>query len=539
MKTRFFILILITIVLVFIFINVFIDKSITNNNALTLDSNVKEKDLGLKAITESVSKDAKISIYDDYLVESFLNGAEFNDILLSIRKAVDPFTYNDEQSMTHGFKVIDMIEQLGTARIRINDPLKFINFLEKEDIEFDVGRNAPLSTPKYPSSRILEAEESFSGTSMEWLGVNEDRKKAGSGVKVAILDTGIDAKHESLIGMRISEISLLDDDGSNLNLGHGSAIASVIAGQRNDFMGMAPSSEILSIRVLNENGEGDSFTVAKGIVTAVDQGADIINLSLGGFGSSSVMDNAIEYAKSKNVLLVSAVGNDGTQAVSYPASHNDVVAVTSVDANARVSSFSNFGPEVDISAPGVGIFTAWEDNEFVQSSGTSIATAFVTGALASELSRSPSLNKTEVLNALYTNADETEKPGMDIWSGRGVLNMRRVEQRDTPGIIDVAVVGYYFDPENLTNLGTAPFSVTIQNQGTSWIQSTNLKVNYKGLEKNFRIGNLNVGESRSEKLYFDSGVQNKDLHIRSEVSVINGTDQFPVNNKRESVLTLP
>ena len=222
------------------------------------------------------------------------------------------------------------------------------------------------------------------------------------------------------------------------------------------------------------------------------------------------MDNAIEYAISKNVLLVSAVGNDGTQAVSYPASHNDVVAVTSVDANARVSSFSNFGPEVDISAPGVGIFTAWEDNEFVQTSGTSIATAFVTGALASELSRSPSLNKTEVLNALYTNADETEKPGMDIWS-EGVLNMW--VERGYSGIIDVAVVGYYFDPENLTNLGT--FSVTIQNQGTSWIQSTNLKVNFKGLEKNFRIGNLNAGESRSEKLYFDSGVQNKDLHIRS------------------------
>ena len=176
-----------------------------------------------------------------------------------------------------------------------------------------------------------------------------------------------------------------------------------------------------SIRVLNENGEGDSFTVAKGIVTAVDQGADIINLSLGGFGSSSVMDNAIEYAKSKNVLLVSAVGNDGTQAVSYPASHNDVVAVTSVDANARVSSFSNFGPEVDISAPGVGIFTAWEDNEFVQTSGTSIATAFVTGALASEPQCSPSLNKTEVLNALYTNADETENSGKDIWSGRGCV----------------------------------------------------------------------------------------------------------------------
>ena len=86
-------------------------------------------------------------------------------------------------------------------------------------------------------------------------------------------------------------------------------------------MGIAPSTEILSVRVLNENGEGDSFTVAKGIVEAVDQGADIINLSLGSMDSSIVMDNAIEYAKLNNVLMVSAVGNEGVQGVSFPARH--------------------------------------------------------------------------------------------------------------------------------------------------------------------------------------------------------------------------
>ena len=143
MKIRLFILILITIILVFIFINVFINKTITNNNALTLDPNVQEKDMGLKAITESASKEANIFIHDDYLVESFFEEAEFNDILLSIRKADDTFTHIDEQSLTHGFKIIDMIDQLGSMRIRINDPLKFINFLEKEDIEFNVGEIYP------------------------------------------------------------------------------------------------------------------------------------------------------------------------------------------------------------------------------------------------------------------------------------------------------------------------------------------------------------------------------------------------------------
>ena len=183
-----------------------------------------------------------------------------------------------------------------------------------------------------------------------------DRKDAGKGVKVAIIDTGVDTSHDSLSGIKITEISLLNEDDRHGNLGHGTGIASVIAGQTEDFVGIAPSTEIFSVRVLNES-DSDSFTVAKGIVEAVDQGADIINLSLGGMDSSIVMDNAIEYAKLNNVMVVSAVGNEGVQGVSFPARHKDVVAVASVDAKSRVSTFSNYGEEVDISAPGVGVFT--------------------------------------------------------------------------------------------------------------------------------------------------------------------------------------
>ena len=118
------------------------------------------------------------------------------------------------------------------------------------------------------------------------------------------------------------------------------------------------------------------------------------------------------------------------------------VAVASVDAKSKLSTFSNYGDEVDIAAPGVGVITAWEENEFIHFSGTSIATAFVTGALASELSYSSLEDKEDALNALYANADEAEKPGKDIWAGRGVLNVRRLEQRNTPGIVDAAA-GYY------------------------------------------------------------------------------------------------
>ena len=541
MKPRFLILLTLVLAGMFFITNLFRSESSQKISTVETVSIVakNERKTEAKPIpvliknTESMDR----AFWSDSLLENLLL-EELNDVLLHVR---NPLDFNDslDNFEKGGFEVIDRIDELGTFRVKIYEPVKFMEFLVENDNEFGVYKNVTLKSPTYPDSRMLEVEKPFMGSSMDWLGVRPDRNDAGKGVKVAIIDTGVDTSHVSLSGIKITEISLLNEDDSHGNLGHGTGITSVIAGQTEDFVGIAPSTEILSVRVLNESGEGDSFTVAKGIVEAVDQGADIINLSLGGMDSSIVMDNAIEYAKLNNVLMVSAVGNEGVQGVSFPARHKDVVAVASVDAKSRVSTFSNYGDEVDIAAPGVGVITAWEENEFIHFSGTSIATAFVTGALASELSYSSLEDKEDALNALYANADEAEKPGKDIWAGRGVLNVRRLEQRNTPGIVDAAVVGYYFDTEKITSSGTTPFFVTIQNQGTSWLQSTNLKVNYKGLEKNFKIGSINAGESRSEMLYYDAGVPDKKLHITSELSISGQTDQYPENNTRQSFLILP
>ena len=466
--------------------------------------------------------------------DNWLKG--LSDILLTVR---DPdYLWDAENLSMNGFEVTDRLDRIGTMRIKVHDPDAFARFLRDNADDFELHKNIRLKIPSVPEQRILEMEKSFAGTSMHWLGTKEDRWNSGTGIKVAVLDTGIDGNHESLSGLNFSEVSLVGED-SKTGTGHGTGIASIIAGQTEEFLGLAPASEILSVKVLGKDGEGDSFTIAQGIMLAVDQGADIINLSLGGGSSSVAIDNAIQYAKSRDVLLVSAVGNDGFNVVAYPARHQDVIAVSSVDANSRVSTFANFGPEVDLAAPGVGIFTAWENNGFVEFSGTSISAAFVTGALAHELSRSPLQNKKDAIDALYANVDETEKPGKDIWSGRGVLNMRRLDRRNTPGIVDAAIVGYYFDSSNLSSSGTTPFQVTVQNQGTTWIQSMNLRVKYKGIEKDFRLGNLSSGEIRSETLYMNSGTLSKELNISSELKIIGEPDQHPENNVRKSRLVLP
>ncbi|SVD63858.1 uncharacterized protein METZ01_LOCUS416712, partial [marine metagenome] len=270
-------------------------------------------------------------------------------------------------------------------------------------------------------------------------------------------------------------------------LGHGTAIASLIAGTVEGEEGLAPAAEILSIRVLDGEGGGDSFTVARGIVEAAERGAKVINLSLGSDTSSHVLENAVKYAQEKGAVVVAAVGNDGTRGVSFPARYEGVVGVTSVDAKGRQSAFANYGEEVDLAAPGIGVYAAWSDDQTVSFSGTSSSTAFVTGALAAEISRNPSMKSDQVADMLYRYANEAEKPGEDLWTGHGILNVGRVENRDVSGIRDAAVVGYYFDPAELKG-GTTPFLVNVQNQGTEWLKGISLEVEYNGLNRNYLIG---------------------------------------------------
>ena len=175
------------------------------------------------------------------------------------------------------------------------------------------------------------------------------------------------------------------------------------------------------------------------------EGADIINLSLGGEIGSHVLLQAVNFARSQGVSVVAAVGNEGVGSINYPAAYDGVLGVSSVGKNGRVSVFSNYGNEVDISAPGVGILTAWGDEEYVNFTGTSVSTAIVSAAIASELSRQPGLSAREVEQLLFDYANESEKPGFDVLAGHGILSLGRLENRYNQDYTDLALVGFHFD----------------------------------------------------------------------------------------------
>ena len=484
-----------------------------NQNALYPSNSFQYDELDMALLANSnVLKDLTIGFDSLESMDLFLSGAENN-----------------------GIQILDQMNELSFLRIRVSDLSKAAQFMEQWENEPQY--NYPVRAPVLPRAEFLEGEKSFGPNANEWLGVADKREEWGRGVKVAILDSGVDRLHDTLDGVFIEEVDLVG--GAEISKGHATAIASIIAGSKPSQLGLSPAVSLLSMRVLDEKGEGNSFTVAQGIVEATDRGANVINLSLGGTSRSEVMKNAVDYAHENGVLIVAAVGNDGVGEVSYPAKFENVIGVSSVDANGRQSSFANYGDGVDIAAPGVGVYTAWENEEMVAFSGTSVATAFISGALASEISKNPSLLPNQVVDLVYEYSNESEKPGFDEYTGNGILNMGRIENRNTPNINDGAIVGYYFDPKDMQG-GTTPFLVSIQNQGTSWLNNLNLEVKYRGVVRNFLFNDLDPGETRSEQLFLDgSNSSENGVRISSRLTIGTKEDYTPDNNTRVSTISLP
>ncbi|MCL4863502.1 MAG: S8 family serine peptidase [Caldilineaceae bacterium] len=225
---------------------------------------------------------------------------------------------------------------------------------------------------------------------------------SGAGVQVAILDTGVDLDHPAFAGRllagwdMVADDPLPQDEGSGLGWGHGTHVAGIIAR-------VAPESKLIPLRVLDANGLGNTFTLAYAIEWATEQGADVINLSLGAEADSQVLRTAVQYALDRGVTIVAAGGNRGTNQRQFPAAYPGVIGVTAVDEANRKADFANYGAAwVDLAAPGVGItstFVGPDGSGYASWSGTSMATAFVSGAaaLARPLLSAPSVTATQQL----------------------------------------------------------------------------------------------------------------------------------------------
>jgi subtilisin family serine protease len=256
-------------------------------------------------------------------------------------------------------------------------------------------------------------------------------------VLVAVLDTGVDATHPDLTGHVRAGADFVDGDADPRDeFGHGTAVAGVIAASTNNKVGVAGISwgaTVLAERVLGKQGSGSMCTVAAGIIDAVDAGAKVLNLSLGGPGDACplIVEKALSYAHDHGALVVVSAGNDGAKGnpVDYPAGCSGAFAVGATDTRDRKAGFSEYGPQVDITAPGVGILTTtWQEggkHGYAFESGTSLSAPIVTGAAALLLSKHPTWTPDQVRARLVATALDKGKRGRDDLYGAGIVDIGR------------------------------------------------------------------------------------------------------------------
>ena len=212
------------------------------------------------------------------------------------------------------------------------------------------------------------------------------RLTQGEGVKVAILDTGIDTDHQDLADAIIDSKDFTTDGIEDAN-GHGTHCAGVVGARLNGvgFVGVAPKSQLMIGKVLANNGSGAYSWITEGVYWAVESGADIISMSLGGPESDAELFKAIQYALFHGVYVICAAGNEGSlnqNSIGYPGRYGGVITVASHDRNGNPSGFSSRGGEVDVMAPGSEIWSTYKNGGYAELSGTSMATPFVAGLAA-------------------------------------------------------------------------------------------------------------------------------------------------------------
>ena len=254
-----------------------------------------------------------------------------------------------------------------------------------------------------------------------------------SDVTVAVIDTGVQSSHPDLYvqEFKVTGVNLTGD-----NNGHGTNVCGIIGATMDNGQGgagVAPFINLHSYRVANSSGGMSNDSIYYAIRQATNNGADVINLSLGSYFYSSVIQNAINYAHSYDVTIVAAMGNDGTNVKCYPAANKYVIAVAATDRANRRAYFSNYGSWCDISAPGVSLFSTYPGSTYAWMSGTSQATPVVVGAIALYMSFYGNPGPSKMEKILESAATKCSDSGM----GAGIVNAANMldSKPGTPGIM--------------------------------------------------------------------------------------------------------
>lgn len=349
----------------------------------------------------------------------------------------------------YGARVVKGIPDDGlfVLEVRTNDPDAVLSALEQDPRVFEAQGDDPVQTPpppppSDPSSQIMFAfdigpdpmgyvnQAAFAQINL----FGAHQYATGAGVRVAVLDTGVDLTHPDLAGRlgpgynaidpSLPPDDVVEPDKSNVGVGHGTMVAGIIAV-------IAPEATILPVKVLDADGLGRASDVIEGIYWAIRNQARVINMSFGAPSSSKAIRRAIQAARVAGIVLVASAGNAGTDVAQCPAALPGVIAVSSVEEDNTKSPWAAYGPFVDLVAPGNGIRSTFAGGVYATWSGTSFTAAMVSGAaaLVRELRPHGGANAIEkILERTATSVDDVN-PDYAGQLGSGLLNVLEAVRR--------------------------------------------------------------------------------------------------------------
>ncbi|MEK3764666.1 S8 family peptidase [Solibacillus sp. FSL K6-4121] len=245
----------------------------------------------------------------------------------------------------------------------------------------------------------------------------------GKGVKIAIIDSGV-ANHSDLtIAGGVTFVGNSYDD----DHGHGTHVAGIIAGKHNGtgVAGIAPNAEVYALKAIGKDGKGDVANVLKAIDWAIENKMDIINLSFGDLEYAKSLHEGVKKATDNGIMIVAASGNEGNDSgtgntINYPARHDEVISVASINHQLKRSSFSGTGDTNDFAAPGEEIYSTYLNGQYATYNGTSMATPHITGLLALLMEQYPYATATELREGLRYIAEDLGDAGYDALYGYGL-----------------------------------------------------------------------------------------------------------------------
>jgi subtilisin family serine protease len=251
----------------------------------------------------------------------------------------------------------------------------------------------------------------------------------GTNAVVAICDSGVDPTQPDLVGKLLPGYNFYaNNTDTSDQFGHGTGVAGAAAAQGNNGIGVAGvawNALILPLKISAPDGSATYSAIANAFTYAVDHGARVINISYGGSSSTSTLDSAVNYVWTHNGVIFASAGNAGTSAPQYPAACKNVVAVSATGYDDDFQTWSSYGSDVSLSAPGIGIWTTKNDGTYNAVSGTSFSSPVAAGCAALLLAYNPQLTNSGIVNLLESNADDLGAAGYDIYFGYGRVNAYR------------------------------------------------------------------------------------------------------------------